>query len=68
MEVVLIMNENHVTCEMFLLELFGNFGRNLGNPKQFFTDNPNDMFKFIEDNAKMHLPSFINSILTQRVI
>jgi hypothetical protein len=52
--------ENHVTKEEFLLEFFGSFGRDLGNPERWFTDNPNDMFPFIEECAENRVPAFIS--------
>jgi hypothetical protein len=52
--------ENHVTSEQFLLEFFGVFGRDLGNPERWFTDNPTDTFPFIEECAENKLPAFMS--------
>jgi hypothetical protein len=52
--------ENHITKEQFLLEFFGSFGRDLGNPERWFTDNPNDVFSFIEKCAQNRAPAFIS--------
>jgi len=51
---------DHIDKRTFLLEFFGVFGRELGNPNQHFTDNPNDIFSFIEENTKNKLPSFMS--------
>ncbi len=52
--------ENHVTKEQFLLEFFGSFGRDLGNPERWFTGNPTDIFPFIEECAENKAPTFIS--------
>ncbi len=52
--------ENHITKEQFLVEFFGSFGRDLGNPERWFTDNPNDIFSFIEECAQNKAPAFIS--------
>ena len=52
--------ENHITKEQFLLEFFGSFGRDLGNPERWFTDNPTDVFPFIEECAENKAPAFIS--------
>jgi len=52
--------ENHVTKEEFLLQFFGSFGRDLGNPERWFTDNPTDVFPFIEECAENNAPAFIS--------
>jgi len=55
------MPKDHISREQFLLEFFGYIGgRDLGNPEQHFTDNPNDVILFIEENAKNKLPSFMS--------
>ena len=54
------MDKDHVTKEEFLLEYFGVLGRELGNPKQYFTDNPNDIFPFIEKCRIEKCPAFIS--------
>jgi len=52
--------KNHVTKDQFILEFFGPLGRELGNPKQFYTDNPMDIFPFIEACTKDKTPAFIS--------
>lgn len=52
--------DNHITKEQFLLEFFGSFGRDLGTPERWFTDNPTDVFPFIEECAENKLPSFMS--------
>jgi hypothetical protein len=52
--------EDHITKDQFLLEFFGSFGRDLGNPERWFTDNPNDVFAFIEECAENKAPAFIS--------
>ncbi len=52
--------ENHITKEQFLLEFFGSFGRDLGNPERWFTDNTLDMLSFIEECAENQLPAFMS--------
>jgi hypothetical protein len=52
--------EDHITKQQFLLEFFGFFGRDLGNPERWFTDNPNDMFPFIEECTENKAPAFIS--------
>jgi hypothetical protein len=52
--------ENHISKEQFLLEFFGSFGRDLGNPERWFTDNPNELFSFIEECAENKAPAFIS--------
>ncbi len=52
--------EDHITKEEFLLEFFGAFSRDLGNPQRWFTTNPTDLFPFIEECAENRVPAFIN--------
>jgi hypothetical protein len=52
--------ENHITKEQFLIEFFGSFGRDLGNPERWFTDNPNDIFSFVEECSENKTPAFIS--------
>ncbi len=52
--------ENHVTKEQFLMEFFGSFGRDLGNPERWFTDNPTDIFLFVEECAQNKTPAFVS--------
>jgi hypothetical protein len=51
---------NHITKEQFWSELFGLDGRNFGNPEQWFTDNPSDIFPFIENCTINRLPAFMS--------
>jgi hypothetical protein len=48
--------ENHITKEQFLMELFGFFGRDLVNLERLLTYNPNDIFSFIEECAENKVP------------
>ena len=41
--------QDHITRKEFLLQFFGPFKRDLGNPERFLTDNPNDILEFIEN-------------------
>jgi hypothetical protein len=52
--------DDHIKKEQFLLEFFGLFGRDLGNPERYFTDNPTDIFPFLEECAKNKLPAFMS--------
>ena len=52
--------KNHVTKEEFLLEFFGNLGRELGDPNQWFTDNPMDIFSHVEKCTREKKPAFIS--------
>jgi hypothetical protein len=52
--------EDHITKEEFLLQFFGSFGRDLGDPERWFTDNPTDLFPFIEECAENKAPAFIS--------
>jgi hypothetical protein len=52
---------DHVDRETFLKEFFGNFGRDLGSPLQYFTNNPSDIISYIEENDKKKFPSFIST-------
>lgn len=54
------MDEDHIPREQFLIEFFGNFARELANPHQKFTDNPNDIIQFIEDCRVEKKPAFIS--------
>lgn len=53
------MPKGHITKEEFLLEFFGNFGREFG-PKQHYTDDPMEIFGFIEKCKKEKAPAFIS--------
>lgn len=50
--------KDHITEEEFLIEFFGNFGRELADPAQHYTDNPQDIFPFIEKCANEKNPAF----------
>ena len=52
--------DNHISREEFLLEFFGLFGRDLGNPERWFTESPLDTLSFIEECAKNKLPAFMS--------
>ena len=54
------MSDNHITKEELWHEFFGNFGRELGNPQRWFTNNPQDIYQFIDDCTKNKLPAFIS--------
>jgi hypothetical protein len=59
------MVDDHITREQFLLEFYGNFDRELGNPpfpnrKRYFSENPNDIFECIEFAKSNKLPAFIS--------
>jgi hypothetical protein len=54
------MSDNHITKEKLWLEFFGNFGRDLGNPQRWFTNNPNDIYQFIDNCTENKLPAFIS--------
>ena len=54
------MPKDHMTKEEFWLEFFGNYGRELADPKQYFTDNPNDIIKFVADCTEQKKPAFIS--------
>jgi hypothetical protein len=58
-------NENHISEEEFLLELFGLDGRILGNPpyagrKRYFSDDPNSIFECMKFAEANKLPAFIS--------
>lgn len=54
------MDKDHISKEEFLLEFFGMLGRELADPAQYFTDNPNDIFQFMEDCCVQKKPAFIS--------
>jgi len=54
------VSENHISKEELWSEFFGNFGRDFGNPKRWFTNNPQDIYQFIDDCTKNKLPAFIS--------
>jgi len=54
------MTDGHIIKEEFLLEFFGNFGRELGDPNQHFTDDPMEIFDFIDECARQKKPAFIS--------
>jgi len=52
--------EDHVSKEEFLFQFFGNFGREFGNPKQWFTNDPTQVFPFIEECRVNKVPAFMS--------
>lgn len=54
------MPKDHVSREELLLDLFGMIGRELGDPMQHFSDNPNEVFPFIEACTKDKKPAFMS--------
>lgn len=53
--------KNHISREQFLLEFFVILGgRHFGTPKQFFVDDPNLIFNFIEECKENKQPAFIS--------
>jgi hypothetical protein len=54
------MPDDHIDKEQFLLEFFGNFGRELGDPDQHFTEEPMEVFPFIEHCTRDKKPAFIS--------
>jgi len=54
------MKQDHISRDQFLIEFFGPLGRDLGDPKQWFTDNPNDIFKHVEKCKNDKKPAFIS--------
>ena len=54
------MDSDHVSEEDFLLDFFGLYGRELGNPDQFFEDNPRKIFDFIKNSTSNKRPAFIS--------
>jgi hypothetical protein len=52
--------EDHIDRQQFLLEFFGFFGRELGNPEQFFTEEPMQIVSFVEECAALKQPAFIS--------
>jgi DNA primase catalytic subunit len=54
------MDKDHITEKEFLLEWFGLHGRELGDPEQFFSDNPNDIFRFMIECEAEKKPAFMS--------
>jgi len=52
--------DDHILKEQFLLEFFGNFGRDLGSPERYFTNNPTVIFTFIAECTENKLPAFMS--------
>ncbi len=52
--------DDHVSEETFLLEWFGLHGRELGDPDQHFSDNPNDTFKLMASSLEAKRPAFMS--------
>lgn len=51
---------DHVNSEQFLLEFFGNFGRDFGNPQRVYNDNPQYTLQFIKECSIEKRPAFIS--------
>jgi len=54
------IDSDHISKQEFLIEFFGPFGRDFGDPKQWFTDNPMDIFSHIEKCKQEKKPAFIS--------
>lgn len=54
------MNDNHTTKDEWLLDFFGFIGRELGDPIQRFTDNPQEIFEFINKCTENKKPAFMS--------
>lgn len=52
--------DDHIDRQQFLLELFGIFGREFGDPNQFFTEEPNEILLFVEKCMAEKKPAFIS--------
>jgi len=52
--------DNHISKEEFLYQFFGNFGREFGNPRQWFVNDPTQIFPFIEDCKVNKFPAFMS--------
>lgn len=56
-----MMNENHISKEQFLFEFFGTIGgREFGNPKQWFVNDPTSIVEFIEYCKEKKIPAFMS--------
>jgi hypothetical protein len=49
-----------VNCEEFLVEWFGPEGRELGCPERFYTRNPQDLVRLVEDSRKTLNPCYVS--------
>jgi len=54
------MKNDHISKKQFLIEFFGPLGRSFGDPKQWFTDNPTDIFEHVETCKNEKKPAFIS--------
>lgn len=54
------MNDDHISEEEFLLEFFGLYGREFGDPDQYFVDNPTLIIPFIKECEIAKNPAFIS--------
>lgn len=54
------MGKDHITEKEFLFEWFGFHGRDFGNPEQFFSDNPNDIFRLMIESEAGKKPAFMS--------
>ena len=52
--------DDHISEENFLLEWFGLHGRELGDPDQFFIDNPNEVIPFMKACLDAKKPAFMS--------
>lgn len=52
--------DDHISKEEFLFQFFGNFGREFGNPKQWYVNDPTQIFSFIEDCKVNKFPAFMS--------
>lgn len=52
--------DNHISEEEFILEFCGNFGREFGNPDQFFVDNPKEILEFVNKCREEKKPAFLS--------
>ena len=54
------MDSDHVSEEEFLLEFFGLYGRELGDPDQIYHDNPTDIIEFVKTCEIEKKPAFVS--------
>lgn len=53
-------NDDHISEHDFLLEFFGDLGREFGDPDQYYVDNPMEIFPFIEKCLQEKKPAFMS--------
>jgi hypothetical protein len=61
MENLMSNTEDHIDESTFLKEFFGSFGRDIGCPQQYFTNDPSQIIEYISHNDKNKLPSFMST-------